>query len=103
MRCWTRDEVIAELDTIQAYDHLEYYSRERRHELIRLRHGGECARLEPSTPGLLCGKAPHLTRCAADSSALRRLNRCAVSKAPLSIDGRGINYTGGRCSMTSRF
>ena len=102
-RCWTRNEVLAELDTIQIYNHLEYYGRERRHEIIRLRHDGECAHLTPSTPALMCGRTPYLRPCTVD--ALRRVNRCASSKAPMSSASlaSAVNLTGSRCAMTSSF
>lgn len=83
-RCWSRAQVIAELDTIQIINHLDYFSGEPRHEIVRLRHAGECGRLTPSTPDLMCGRAPHLMRCTNESAALRSINKCANAKAPLS-------------------
>ena len=103
-RCWTRRDVIDQLDTIQIYDHLEYYGRERRHEIVRLRHGGECAKLNAATPDLMCGRTPFLTRCAEGSAALRRVTRCVSGKEPLSQGmAAAVNYTRGRCAMTSVF
>ena len=101
--CWSRDAVLAELDTIQIYDHTEFFGRERRHEIVRLRHDGECASLRPSTPQLMCGKVPHLAPCGPNSSALRRLGSCATGKHVLSSAiARAVNLTG-RCAMTSSF
>ena len=103
-RCWTRDDVLAELDTIQIYSHLEYYGREKRHEIVRLRHDGECAKLTPSTPSLMCGRTPYLHRCAEESAALRRVNKCVSGKAPISAHlPAAVNFTRGRCAMTSNF
>lgn len=101
-RCLSREDVVAELDTIQIFDHQEYFSRERRHEIVRLRHDGECARLEPSTPNLMCGRFPHLRRCPPNSTALQRVGRCVTGKTLLGHElSRAINFTGGRCTMTS--
>lgn len=114
-RCWTRDAVLAELDTIQIFDHVEYFSRERRHEIVRLRHDGECATLEPGTPHLRCGRFPHLRRCERNSTALQLVSHCVSSKQPLSATytcsrthGCGkksalLNSTGQRCQMASTF
>jgi hypothetical protein len=103
-RCWTRDDVLAELDTIQIYDHVEYFSRERRHEIVRLRHDGECSWLAPSTPNLMCGRYPQLSPCPQNSSALKRVNTCTSSKAPLPARlSHALNFTTTRCQMTSSF
>ena len=102
VRCWTRDDVLAELDTIQIYDHVEYFGRERRHEIVRLRGDGECAKLESDTPHLRCGRPPHLMRCGPNSTSLQRVNRCSSSKAPLNGTlAKALNFTGRRCAMTS--
>lgn len=101
-RCWTREAVIAELDTIQIFDHVEYFGRERRHEIVRLRHAGECSTLTPDTPQLMCGRFPHLSHCPPNSTVLRRINRCGSSAHSLSQHvGAAVNATGGRCQMTS--
>lgn len=104
MRCWTREEALAEIDTIQIVNHVEYFSREKRHEIVRLRQSGECASLTESTPDLLCGRHPHLTSCGPNSSALQRVNRCVLSKTPISSGlAAAINFTGRRCQMTNDF
>lgn len=64
------------LDTIQIVQRAEHFSREVRHEIIMLRHGGECTPLQPSVPGLRCGRAPHLTDC--DEPTLARLSDCRI-------------------------
>ena len=97
---------MAELDTIQILNHVEYFSRETRHEIVRLRHGGECAKLDSTTPNLMCGREPFLSRCSAESSSLQRINRCANSKTPLSAAMlRALHNAtfNGRCAMTSNF
>lgn len=104
IRCWTRDAVLAELDTIQIVDHLEYFGRERRHEIVRLRKDSECTELTSSMPGVMCGKFPHLRRCPSNSTALRRLSACTSSKKPLSAGmGLAINFSGVRCGLRSSF
>jgi hypothetical protein len=106
-RCWSFDDVADQIDTIQIIDHEEtLYSHEKRHEIVHLRHDGECARLEPSTPHLMCGRWPRLRKCEAGSPALARVNKCVLGRlrdgAPLTSTAviRAVNYTARRCSMT---
>jgi len=103
-RCWTRMDVLAEVDTIQVIEHMEYYGRERRNEIVHLRHYGECGRLNSSTPGLMCGRFPYLVPCAPGAHALQRVGTCASSKVPLSSElSARVNFTGRRCARTSDF
>ena len=47
------------VDSVQVLAHYEYFSREPRHEIVMLRLDN-CGRLRPHTPGVMCGREPHL-------------------------------------------
>lgn len=69
------------IDTIQVLGHKEYFSAERRHEIVDLR-AGECDILQASTKSAIraggatvaCGREPHLFQC--EPPALRRVTEC---------------------------
>ena len=69
------------LDSLQIVAHKEYYSREPRHELIMLRRR-ECTALQHDTPGVRCGRAPHLRPCAPDDAALQHMAQCRRFSQP---------------------
>ena len=64
----------------------EFYSHEKRHELIVLALS-ECHVLQNTTPRLLCGRAPHLVPCS--DEALGRLSACANGVTPQLREFRG--------------
>ena len=59
----------------------EYFSREPRHEILWLGHS-ECEALRHDTPGVRCGRSPHLFPCTPNSSALRFMARCRPAAQP---------------------
>lgn len=107
-----RDELtcpseLAGLDSVQVLRHYEFFSSEPRHELVMLRYDN-CKALGPSTPGVMCGRAPDaLHRCgasAAGKAALRRLSTCTKCQ----LCGRGnahdvqlLTTKHGRCASSA--
>ena len=65
----------SQIDSIQILENWEFYSNEPRHELIMLRLK-ESDTLTEATPGLRCGRHPHLTQCPPDSEAIARVSSC---------------------------
>ena len=85
-------------DTIQILrPRQEYFSREPRHEILWLKHA-ECATLRHDTPGVKCGRAPHLFDCPADSPALGYMARCKSSGKP-EFGPRVRHAFGGKLAM----
>ena len=89
-----RRAALAELDSIQV-DHVEGWARGTRRELIMLRWS-ECTELTPSSPGVMCGRHPHLTRCAAAS--LRRMSVGQCGRMTVNSPASGFSKTVRRAS-----
>lgn len=61
-RSYIRDPLLRQYDSIQLVSHKEYFSAERRHEIVLFRYG-ECQRFNEATRGLRCGRHPHFVDC----------------------------------------
>ena len=64
----------------------EFFSRDRRHEIVMLKWH-EADALGPQQADLMCGRQPHLFRCASDSPALMAMRQCVrFNQRPFTAD-----------------
>ncbi len=88
------------VDSVQVLAHYEYFSREPRHEIVMLRLDN-CGRLRPHTPGVMCGREPHLQPCRDDSEALRRLADCSKCDLCGKKNPLGVQVTHEGCGSSA--
>jgi hypothetical protein len=88
------------LDSVQILRHQEYFSAERRHELVWLRRP-ECAPLRAEDQEVRCGRTPWLQRCTPQQ--LARVTTCVTWRTPFSTPVRQALGTPRRCRNTSCF
>ena len=87
---------LAGYDTLQIVNHREFHSVEARHEIVFLRHH-EHDVLSPSTPGLMCGRHPHLFTCSDDD--LKRMDGCTMNPHA-SFNAHGVFRGVKRCNTS---
>ena len=94
------DVDVRALDSVQILRHQEYFSIERRHELVLLRRP-ECAPLHADDPEVRCGRSPWLRRCTPQEIA--RVTTCVGFSAPFSAPVRQVLGPPRRCRNSSCF
>lgn len=94
------DHPLARVDTVQVLGHKEYFSAERRHELIFLR-AGECDALGGALAtrvAVRCGRYPHL-QANCPPAALSRVSECRpVGRTSYSTPALQQQVQSGRCA-----
>ena len=66
---------VGSIDTIQILEHMEYYSRESKYEVVDLRWN-ECAKLSAASTRVQCGRYPDFA-CEDRAASIGRMDKCA--------------------------